>query len=107
MTKTSNSSVTMTRTMAGHFLSDVLLAVVAIHPPERNSMLEQHQPDSERKESDKRGIHHGRRSHQMVGLQTLGNQIDDDREHNARDDTEQPVRKVRAEHANGWRTCAP
>src|ERR1700687_792066 len=106
MTETSSNSVTTTRTMAGHFLFDVPLAVVAIHPPERDSMLEQHQPDSEREESDKRGIHHGRRSHQMVGLQTLDNQIDDDREYDASDDTEQPVGKVRAEHTNGWRTCA-
>jgi hypothetical protein len=68
----------------------------------RDSMLEQRQPDSEREESDKRGIHHGRRSEQMIDLQTLENQIDDDRERDASDNAEQPVRKVRAEHANGW-----
>src|SRR5712664_2263239 len=96
--------------MAGHLRFGVLLAVVAIHLPDRDSMrdsmLEQRQPDSEREETHKRRIHHDRRSEQMVDLQTLENQIDDDRERDASDNAEQPVRKVRAEHANGWRTCA-
>ena len=70
-------------------------------------MMEQHQPDHERKEGDQRGVHHGWRPQQAVGLQTLENLIQHDREHHARDDTEQPVREVRAEHVDGRRIRTP